>query len=318
MFENVEDYPVDPIMIGAEYFANDPRDGKLDLTVGIYQDEDRPGLEQFMGMRDQIKDRISRYLAILLFPLALFAGGTAFAEQSVSAEPMETDASGFVIVGPRDIPGLAAATLSALERQRVYKVLFRHHPDARAELLAELEELADDPDGGLYFDMAWEAARAQVESHVSRQIDLASDEVIQAYLGLSFAMVDDLRGISEVCVGSFTGEMGLADFENALTKPIDWALLYADILESAAKNPSPPPDPREDGGFEQLIADAYTASGRDAGNLELLADVLKGRETSPEACQAISTYLQVLLSMEERDAALVFKSMRGQARSPAK
>ncbi|MGI3166022.1 aromatic amino acid transaminase [Pseudooceanicola sp. 200-1SW] len=39
MFEQVEDYPVDPIMIGADYFAADPRKDKLDLTVGIYQDE---------------------------------------------------------------------------------------------------------------------------------------------------------------------------------------------------------------------------------------------------------------------------------------
>lgn len=39
MFEKVEDYPVDPIMIGADYFARDPRQDKLDLTVGIYQDQ---------------------------------------------------------------------------------------------------------------------------------------------------------------------------------------------------------------------------------------------------------------------------------------
>ncbi len=39
MFEQVEDYPVDPIIIGADYFAADPRTGKLNLTVGIYQDE---------------------------------------------------------------------------------------------------------------------------------------------------------------------------------------------------------------------------------------------------------------------------------------
>ncbi len=38
MFEKVEDYPVDPIMIGADYFAQDPREDKLNLTVGIYQD----------------------------------------------------------------------------------------------------------------------------------------------------------------------------------------------------------------------------------------------------------------------------------------
>lgn len=38
MFERVEEYPVDPIMIGAEYFARDPRSDKLNLTVGIYQD----------------------------------------------------------------------------------------------------------------------------------------------------------------------------------------------------------------------------------------------------------------------------------------
>lgn len=40
MFEKVEDYPVDPIMIGADYFAQDPRTDKLNLTVGIYQDGD--------------------------------------------------------------------------------------------------------------------------------------------------------------------------------------------------------------------------------------------------------------------------------------
>ncbi len=40
MFEQVEDYPVDPIMIGTEYFAQDPRTDKLNLTVGIYQNED--------------------------------------------------------------------------------------------------------------------------------------------------------------------------------------------------------------------------------------------------------------------------------------
>ena len=38
MFEKVDDYPVDPIMIGADYFAQDPRKDKLNLTVGIYQD----------------------------------------------------------------------------------------------------------------------------------------------------------------------------------------------------------------------------------------------------------------------------------------
>lgn len=39
MFDQVEEYPVDPIMIGADYFAADPRVDKLNLTVGIYQDE---------------------------------------------------------------------------------------------------------------------------------------------------------------------------------------------------------------------------------------------------------------------------------------
>lgn len=38
MFEQVGDYPIDPIMIGADLFAQDPRAAKLNLTVGIYQD----------------------------------------------------------------------------------------------------------------------------------------------------------------------------------------------------------------------------------------------------------------------------------------
>jgi len=39
MFERVEEYPVDPIMIGADLFAQDPRSDKLNLTVGVYEDE---------------------------------------------------------------------------------------------------------------------------------------------------------------------------------------------------------------------------------------------------------------------------------------
>jgi aspartate/tyrosine/aromatic aminotransferase len=39
MFEKVKEYPVDPIMIGADLFAQDPREDKLNLTVGVYEDE---------------------------------------------------------------------------------------------------------------------------------------------------------------------------------------------------------------------------------------------------------------------------------------
>ena len=39
MFENIENHPLDPIMVGTELFARDPRKNKLDLTVGIYEDE---------------------------------------------------------------------------------------------------------------------------------------------------------------------------------------------------------------------------------------------------------------------------------------
>ncbi|ASP35225.1 aromatic amino acid transaminase [Labrenzia sp. VG12] len=39
MFGGVGDYPVDPIMIGADLFAQDPRTDKLNLTVGVYENE---------------------------------------------------------------------------------------------------------------------------------------------------------------------------------------------------------------------------------------------------------------------------------------
>ncbi|WP_269584809.1 aromatic amino acid transaminase [Roseibium sp. Sym1] len=39
MFGDVGDYPVDPIMIGADLFAQDPRTDKLNLTVGVYENE---------------------------------------------------------------------------------------------------------------------------------------------------------------------------------------------------------------------------------------------------------------------------------------
>lgn len=68
MFERVEDYPVDPIMIGAEYFAQDPRNDKLNLTVGIYQDErgETPVLKAVKLAEQQLVDtqRSKSYLAL--------------------------------------------------------------------------------------------------------------------------------------------------------------------------------------------------------------------------------------------------------------
>lgn len=68
MFEKVEDYPVDPIMIGADYFAADPRTNKLNLTVGIYQDEhgNTPVLKAVkMAEQKLVKTQTSKsYLAL--------------------------------------------------------------------------------------------------------------------------------------------------------------------------------------------------------------------------------------------------------------
>jgi aspartate/tyrosine/aromatic aminotransferase len=68
MFEQVEEYPVDPIMIGADYFAADPRKDKLNLTVGIYQDEhgQTPVLKAVkLAERKLVETQISKsYLAL--------------------------------------------------------------------------------------------------------------------------------------------------------------------------------------------------------------------------------------------------------------
>ncbi|MFC3612502.1 aminotransferase class I/II-fold pyridoxal phosphate-dependent enzyme [Lutimaribacter marinistellae] len=68
MFEKVEDYPIDPIMIGADLFAQDPRREKLNLTFGIYEDEQRrtPVLEAVKLAEQQlIETQTSKaYLAL--------------------------------------------------------------------------------------------------------------------------------------------------------------------------------------------------------------------------------------------------------------
>jgi aspartate/tyrosine/aromatic aminotransferase len=68
MFEQVEDYPGDPIMIGADYFAADPRKEKLNLTVGIYQDEHgQPPVLQAVKLAEQklVETQTSKsYLAL--------------------------------------------------------------------------------------------------------------------------------------------------------------------------------------------------------------------------------------------------------------
>lgn len=68
MFETIKDYPVDPIMIGADLFAQDPRQDKLNLTVGIYQNEHgRTPVLEAVKMAEQrlVETQISKsYLAL--------------------------------------------------------------------------------------------------------------------------------------------------------------------------------------------------------------------------------------------------------------
>ena len=68
MFEKVEDYPVDPIMISTELFAQDPRTDKLNLTVGIYQDENghTPVLQAVKQAEQRLVEtqRTKAYLAL--------------------------------------------------------------------------------------------------------------------------------------------------------------------------------------------------------------------------------------------------------------
>ena len=39
MFEQLQDAPADPILGLMEAYASDPREDKVNLTVGVYQDE---------------------------------------------------------------------------------------------------------------------------------------------------------------------------------------------------------------------------------------------------------------------------------------
>ncbi len=68
MFEAVKEYPVDPIMIGADLFAQDPRQDKLNLTVGIYQnDHGRTPVLEAVKIAEQrlVETQISKsYLAL--------------------------------------------------------------------------------------------------------------------------------------------------------------------------------------------------------------------------------------------------------------
>ncbi|WP_010139503.1 aromatic amino acid transaminase [Oceanicola sp. S124] len=95
MFEQVEDYAIDPIMIGADLFAQDPRRDKLNLTVGIYQDAQgrTPVLEAVKRAEQRLVERqeSKAYLALTgdaeyCSTLGQVVLGKAFNESWVTAQ----------------------------------------------------------------------------------------------------------------------------------------------------------------------------------------------------------------------------------------
>jgi len=115
MFEKVEDYPVDPIMIGADYFAQDPRTDKLNLTVGIYQDAD--------GKTPVLK-------AVKLAEQRLIDTQTSKSYLALTGDPDYCRVLGAEIVGADNLgPFVAAQTAGGAVALRVMAELVAQMPD---------------------------------------------------------------------------------------------------------------------------------------------------------------------------------------------
>ena len=199
MFEKVGEYPVDPIMIGAEYFAQDPRLDKLNLTVGIYQDaQGKTPVLQAVKEAEQrlVETQASKsYLA-----LTGDADYCALLGQEILGQTCE---------GAVDSDWVAAQTAGGAVALRVMADLLAQMPDAPTVWLQT-------PTYGNYIPILQAAGASfrQVPYYDPIRREITFDQMLD---GLSAAKAGDVFLMQGVCHNPTGADLSPEQFEALLT-----------------------------------------------------------------------------------------------------
>ena len=197
--------------------------------------------------------------------------------------------------------------LERLEEYRLFRVIFRHHPEAKEELEYKFANIyAHSPSDKVSFDSRMATAEI-VNRYFDKHLVAASDEVTYKMIVSNLEAMKSLSDRLQLCVDYYLGQLNIDSTEIAddfLKRELDWK---ADIIESAIQSPSLPPKADNIDGIAEVLAIAYNSIGSSIENLANLDSI--GQIPPDEGCATAIEFNSALATLDEKKASYIYKNL---------
>lgn len=196
--------------------------------------------------------------------------------------------------------------IRVMKQSSLFSVIFKYHPEAEAETVQKIKEIASGPSASRRAS-ARAMGAAIADKYVYLDVPTASDEAIQNLLRSEVAIVRSARSQPNDCVALYLGTANAPvdklplDLLNAKVKA------RADIVETAFTQPSPPPTNVTRDALGKILVRAYQSNGFNVGEISKLRDV--GSLSSKEGCEVGYHFLSAMASLDPKEASTVYKGL---------
>lgn len=204
---------------------------------------------------------------------------------------------------------LVETVLQELEKQKLFSVIFQHHPEARSGLAEEMARVLDDsPEANAQALLQVQPLVTEmVDQYYNKYLQDAPDEQIAALLKRNYEALVQFKSKPELCVGYYLGL--------PITSPADIPAdflekeqnMKVDIIIGAITNPSPLSREASTDEIVDILAQVYAQKNYNLENLGKL-DVIQTLDPN-EGCGVAIELADVLASLDAKTGALVYKSI---------
>jgi hypothetical protein len=200
------------------------------------------------------------------------------------------------------------AVVNDIEKNRLFKVIFQYHPEAKGEMLSGFQKIFAGPRDQVHAQSQLLGAEIS-NRYYNIHIATASDAAIHNVLNANFRIMEALKEKPKTCVGFYL-ETGFNVSDIPATFLEEGTNAKAAVIESSIKSPTN----REKLTAEQLVIAliaSYQKNGITHDNALAEIEKLDTLNSLPaeEGCTIASHFSAALANMDEKTAASTFTSL---------
>src|SRR5262245_9100110 len=197
--------------------------------------------------------------------------------------------------------------VSQLKESRVGGLIFKYHPEAEREALAQAKKNLSEPDSDSRIALSWRPLIAEIAGpYIRSHMPTASDAAIHRFLQTLADTIELLRNNPTDCVAKYLATSTRSTYVGIGISREELNAI-ADIIETSVTSPSAPQKNPSIDDFVRALASAYRAKGYDIAELDKIANV---QSLPPaEGCEVAYHFASVLASMNEKQSSYLYKAL---------